>query len=301
MKAIAGITGVDTNINYNYRYEPKNLLKIAAIQFALIFLFLFLFRPFGVNEAEQRFSYTVTCLFHALVPICLFYIYFTCLNFFSKERPLQNRWTFNRELIHLAVLFLIIGTCGFFMRRLLYTNPGTMAWRYLWEEIRNTYLAGSLLSAYIIFANYYSASKAKEIALRPPTVTDNISQKDKTADPIFIKANIKSDDFSFNPDAFVFAKADGNYVEFFIDKNGSLEKELKRISLTSLEDQLSGHPNFIKCHRTYLVNTNHVVKISGNAQGYLISFNGTTDKIPVSRVNIPRFDKLFNQLNKPVR
>lgn len=113
---------------------------------------------------------------------------------------------------------------------------------------------------------------------------------------IFIKAHVKIDDFSFNPSHFLFARAEGNYVELMMRTDRGIKQELKRISLKQLELQLSQYTGFIRSHRGYLININQVTDISGNSQGYLVSFEGIEDKIPVSRANLEIFDQHYQSL-----
>jgi DNA-binding LytR/AlgR family response regulator len=120
---------------------------------------------------------------------------------------------------------------------------------------------------------------------------------DVVSTSIFIKAHVKIDDFYFNPNDLLFAKAEGNYVTLNILKDGHLKTELKRISLKQFEQQLTEFPNLIRCHRAYLINLQQVIKFSGNSQGYLTYFNGTADKIPVSRAYLDVFDQTYKQLS----
>ena len=48
-------------------------------------------------------------------------------------------------------------------------------------------------------------------------------------------------------------------------------------------------PNFhiIRCHRSFVVNLDHVIEVGGNAQGLKLHLNMLEDYIPVSRKYIP--------------
>jgi len=283
-------------IDHPLWYQFDNLTKIVIVQFILVFFFLFLFKPFNVNEAEQKLNYFIICCLHSLAPALIVYFYFRALNFFRKKYPQYKTVLFFREFLHVAIVFLLVGLSSFLMRGLIYTNPNNWSLHYLWEELRNGYLAGSLFYFYLIFAIFYFRSKRFKTStdgdlkgIGEPTVIKIIPPE------IFIKAYVKMDDFSFNPDHFLFAKAEGNYVEFMIRKDGSLKKELKRISLTRLEPQLAGYSWLFRCHRAYLINLSQIIKTSGNSQGYWVSFNGTDEKVPVSRAQLSSFNHLFDQ------
>ena len=283
--------------DYPARYWQGNLTGYVFVLFGLILVFLYLFRPFGVNEAEDKFSYFTTCCLHALLPALMVYVYFSSLNFIRKKSE-PGSWTLAKELFHLVNMFLLIGIGGYFLRAFIYTSPNNLSLYYLWIEVRDAFLAGSLICSYVVFAQIYFEPVNKI------PVDDQFKQTDADASSIklasgavFIKAHVKIDDFYLNPNDLLFAKADGNYVTLTMMKDSGLKNELKRISLKQLELQLSAHTQLIRCHRAYLVNVQQVAKFSGNSQGYSISFNSTTDKVPVSRAYLEIFDQSFRQLS----
>ena len=89
----------------------------------------------------------------------------------------------------------------------------------------------------------------------------------------------------------MFAKSDGNYLEIYVNNQN---KKLIRATLKHLEALLSTHPNIIKTHRSYLVNTNYIENIKGNAQGYQLQI--TDYIVPVSRTMIPIFNTTMKRV-----
>ncbi len=77
--------------------------------------------------------------------------------------------------------------------------------------------------------------------------------------------------------------------------------EVKRISLIQFENQLSAYPNIFRCHRAYLVNMFKIEKVTGNSQGYLLSFRESDLKVPVSRKQTNSFNACYQALNNKYR
>ena len=76
-----------------------------------------------------------------------------------------------------------------------------------------------------------------------------------------------------------YIKASGNYVEI-IEKN-KLNGHLIRYTLKDLDGQFK---DLFRCHKSYIVNINHITKITGNTKGYKIVFDELPGiVIPVSR------------------
>ncbi|WP_273273351.1 LytTR family DNA-binding domain-containing protein [Maribacter polysiphoniae] len=114
---------------------------------------------------------------------------------------------------------------------------------------------------------------------------------------VAIKTQVKSDDFMLNPLNLIYAKSDGNYTEIHILKEEVVEKSLKRISIKELELQLNSVVTIVRTHRSYLVNINYLVKVTGNAQGYRLHLKKTDDLVPVSRNMIAQFEEHTKTLN----
>ncbi|WP_316820246.1 LytTR family DNA-binding domain-containing protein [Pedobacter gandavensis] len=280
---------------YNW-VQPKKAKETATLLFLAAFFFLFLFRPFTVNEAELKYPFLFVCFLHALSPALIVFAFLTILVYFKDKGTQRSRRSIFHGLSCFVILFFIIGLASFLLRDLIYTNPHNWSLRYFWEEIRNSYLAGSLFTSYFILASFYFYTRKKQAEDIPLTEnTSTVGPSDSVQ--IFIQAQVKVDNFQFDPAHFLFARAEGNYVELSLVVDHHLKKVLKRISLKQLELQLENHSSFLRCHRTYLINMEQVSAVSGNSQGYYLSFPHTTDKVPVSRAQLETFDQRYQALN----
>lgn len=277
---------------YPFYYYKSNLFRQAVIYFAVIFLFLWFFEPFHVNPEEQKVSYLLICFFHALSPSLIFCLYFVALNLILSEKQ-KEQWTVGKEIIHLCILFFLFGVASFLIRDVIYTNHDNWSWHYFVEEVKNTFLGGSLMASFLILLNFYrlntkTQKKAEQIDSHLPTMVI------PTSEMVSIQTNVKADDFALHLPGFLFAVAEGNYLEVYSATSNGTKKELKRMTLSQLESQLSQFSYVFRSHRAYLINARHIQHITGNAQGYWLSFSGVTEKIPVSRSKIAAFDKVMS-------
>jgi hypothetical protein len=285
-------------IEYPLRYRPGNLIKTAAVIFSIVLIFLLLFKPFGVYAPEQKLNYFLICFFHALSPAIIIYVYFGTLNYLRRKSPQFSSWTLLLEYRHIAVILLLIGIASFLMRDLIYKNADNWSWYYLWEEVRNSYIAGILFYFFLRLSDFYFQSK-KGAPFVVQFIPLNYEPQERVAESLlFIKTQVKQDDFSLNLNELLFVKAEGNYIELTTCADGLINTGLKRISLTQFETQLSSYPHFFRCHRAYLVNMFHVEKVSGNSQGYSLAFGATELKVPVSRAQIETFNARYEQLRQ---
>lgn len=283
-------------IDYPARYQPENLLKSAVIIFAVVFLFLLSFKPFGVYSPELKINYFFICCLHALTPAAIILVYFGMYNRFIKKSGSVKSWTLLKEYIHIGIIFFLTGIISFLIRDLIYNKTDNWSWYYLWEEISNCFIAGIIFYFFLRLASFYFQSKEGSPFVIQFVPLSFKPEKNIKIPTLFIHTQVKQDDFNLDLDNLLFVKADGNYIELTKFSNNQLSTELKRISLTQFELQISAHTHFFRCHRAYLVNMYKVEKITGNSQGYLLSFPETLAKIPVSRKQLESFNSCYEQL-----
>ncbi|MGB6152012.1 MAG: LytTR family DNA-binding domain-containing protein [Pricia sp.] len=277
------------NRPYPFYYGSwDKLLLILGTVAILSFSFSYFFEPFEVNRTEHKLDYFWICLIHATVPLIIGFVYFSILD---KIHDDERRWTLGKEGLHLSILLLLIGIGSFLVRDIIYDKPNNWSSRYFWEEIRNTFLVGMLLLAFLLPLNLeWLLNKYKSAANR---LTISKREEAQQEGSVRIKTPIASECFELKLSDLLFAKVDGNYMEIYSQKEDGLEKILIRLSLKELEKQLEAFPHLFQTHRSYLVNIQNIEAVSGNAQGYLLSFRGCELQAPVSRSRITVFNAFF--------
>ncbi len=98
----------------------------------------------------------------------------------------------------------------------------------------------------------------------------------------FISDN-KSESIELYPQEVLLIKSADNYVEIFYLQDNSLKQKLIRTTLKGLESQLKTHGEFLRCHRTCIVNTRYTVKLTRGYSGYGLKMHGYEKEVPVSR------------------
>jgi DNA-binding LytR/AlgR family response regulator len=80
----------------------------------------------------------------------------------------------------------------------------------------------------------------------------------------------------------LYIESSDNYSSVVYLKDQNIEKTLLRSSLTRLQSQIADE-NIVRTHRSFIVNLDHVIKVSGNAQGYKLHLKFTDFLVPVAR------------------
>jgi len=90
-------------------------------------------------------------------------------------------------------------------------------------------------------------------------------------------------DFRIELNQLYYIKSDGNYCSFFYEDDNSMVKTLIRITLKEIEKKIIDRDNFIRCHKSYIVNLQKISKVVGNARQYNVFLDNTDISVPVSR------------------
>ena len=248
--------------------------------FLMTLLFGYFFEPFEVYQPEHKIPYFWITFIHSCTPV---FVVFVLLPLNRFPNLLEN-WTIKKELLLIAVFLLFVGVVQFLIRDFIYDNPNNWSWQYLYEEIRNTFLVGILFAFILVPMNYH------RLNIRNVRNADTLNASKTT---LAIPAKISSyiDELDVDLNHVLYAKAEGNYVELFLSDG---TKTLKRETMKRMEMLLEGCPNYIKTHRSYIVNMNQIDSVTGNAQGYKLVLKNCTSIIPVSRSMILAFNEKMN-------
>jgi hypothetical protein len=289
------LTTINTYIKQPYPFyyeELKRVILLLCFVAISSFIFTYLFQPFDVNIEEHKTDNLWIIVLHSVIPIPIAFIYFFLLK--KSVKNIEN-WTLGKEFLHLAIILFLIGISSFLIRDYIYTNPDNWSFRYLWEEIRNTFLVGILLLIIILPLNLKRLITRYSNNLKKLPANQQYINDINTI--VQIVSPIKEESFKLNIKTFLYAKVDSNYLEIFFSSSNGVEKHLKRLPLKEFDEQLSSLPFIFKVHRSYIVNLKTIESISGNAQGYVLHLKDySLRSIPVSRSKIEEFNQLYTNL-----
>lgn len=282
------------NRPYVYAFKLKARLLQGAAYGLFVCFFLGVFAPFQINEMPQGL-WASAALFGSVTTICiwmlagLFTLYPKLIN--------ENSWTVGKEIsaniLHIGIiglgnyaLFLfLIGAKPHVLNLLifeLYTLsigvfPVTAytAWR---EFRQRTFYQQGASEVQLHWQSRAQLEKSESYQEEHPTL-------DKLTKSFFLlKAASSTDDLTLKLSDLIYVQAADNYLEIhYLNGNKGLSKHLMRQTLKALCEQLADKAVFLRCHKSYLVNVMHVVKVIGNAQGFRLVLAHTPQTIPVSR------------------
>ena len=272
-------------LNKPYYFNPKPLykLKISIYHGLFIFLFLYIFRPFYLHEFDEIIlPYTIGIGITAFVATFLI-LYIPALIF--KDYFSEDNWTIGRNLLLMFVGVTFIGVALWYFGE-IYKEPYNLRKINLLQFLSYTFLVSLIPLTFFVFLNEKNIrlrreKKVKEI--RELKKVQELNNTEKLTKEVSITSENGKEKISFCIDNLVYVTSQGNYASFFIKKDDKINEKILRVTLAKIIAKLEKYPTVIRCHKSYIVNTNYITDISGNARGYLLKSKVIEIDIPVSR------------------
>lgn len=300
---------------YPYLTEPRErwLFTIGASIF--VFLFLYVFRPFGINSLQCNLLLGsigyggITFFSIASTTIVLPAVF---PSWFKEEQ-----WTVLKHVaIELSVLLLIsIGNACFTS----VIQNATLTLQVFLDFIFPTFTIGFFPLAFYMLLVYkvhvtrhvkeanqietaLSQTQHNRYANRsidaPATRVD--TDVPESMYPLLTgKVLLGEDDgknvLSLEPEQLLFIGAADNYINVVFttsNPNKPVEHKLLRATLKSVEEKQL--PTFwFKCHRSYIVNLRAIQHVEGNSQGLRLYLNQNVPSVPVARAKVKELHSLL--------
>jgi hypothetical protein len=265
-------------------FERKKHKIIASLLFSLfVFVFLLIFQPFGLDNIPFYKPIYISGFFFITL-IALLIRYFIVPAIFPRYHDADN-WTVRKNLVSIFYVIIIIAILN---------------WIYnFWmgEEIAEQYNLFSFLFITIsvgffptillvILMEKHLSKKHNKIA---QSITSKIQFEEKSNKGIIINllSENKNEEIQIELNQLICIKSESNYAFVYFLENDKISKQLIRNSLTKLMQQLIIFDSIKRCHRSYIVNFSHLIKVSGNARNYNLHIRNLDFSVPVSR-NFPK-------------
>lgn len=286
---------------------------------AFVTLFLCLFPPMGLSEVPPPNLYLFSLIYGAICSVIMLCNVLAVMRLFRRSLA-EERWTIGKNiaLIVWNVLTIAAGNIAYTMYQFhFYFSLQTIVMLLgmtiligifpvivltLLQErrlLRRNINAASRISAHLHSPHTREQSSTTSNATVPyapaPEPTQEGSPKKSNSllsSPayhlVFEGASTK-ERFETVAEAIICLQSSDNYVTIFAlrgdnsDNEGDIQTALLRMTLKSVEERINSHERILRCHKSYIVNLDHVRDISGNAQGYKLHIPALNFPVPVSR------------------
>ncbi len=297
----------------HYLIEKNNLIVQVTISVLFAIAFLAVYIPLSNTttswfslEDPDKFMYTAFFIIFSTI----FLIFSRVMMFYMSKRlirftlPKYIFWMLGEiALIGLFHAYISLGIIhvenyvGDYSKALIIGKSILITFIALGFPFIVTDLSFALLDAQrvlriaksVIHSNETNAQNQQKSTTSEPMVTD-------TPDIVNFHDYTGALKFTVKLENIYYIKAEGNYVNVFYNNKGGISSFVLRNKIQTIEDNLAGTP-LMRCHRTYIVNTNNIKLIRTEDEGYYIDFNQTgLESVPVSNTYREKIVKRFTEL-----
>lgn len=257
--------------------SEKKRFTISFLFSLYIYVFLYIFTPFGVSDISDNKAIYLFGFF--LITFLVLFIFFFLMPKVFKEW--FEKWTIKKMILFSLTNILLISCLNW-----SYSQNFPVQFSKNYSVVDFFYFTVSvgvfpivLLVVYI--KNLKRKKEEKLIKVGAKNVLEQLEEK------ITITSLNNQGTFSCLLSQFLLVKSEGNYVKIYFIHKEVLSQKMIYNSLINVEKQLQNYNFIMRCHRSFIANFNHVNRITGNQRNYKLHIEELPFSVPVSR-SFPR-------------
>lgn len=267
--------------------ESSSVKLWLALGIGLVcFLFLAVFRPFGLHQV-QSLSFISLFGLNAVLSLLL---HFFVLPIALPAWFAADQWSIRHQLIFIVSMLLVISVLNYVVNSTIGSNFSPQ-YSFIYFIFMTTCVGvlPVLLMTYVVesVARQRNVERAARWSNSPSTSSTAVDDRQKNSTTVQVVtitgANASDVALQIPVHDLLYAHAANNYVEIHYLLESKVQKKLLRLTLTGLQGQLADCRQFVRCHKSYIVNRDHIASMSGNARSLVISLSSVDAQIPVSR------------------
>ena len=251
---------------------------------AIVIFILAIFEPF--NFKLNSLGQVWVLVGFALVTMLVTSIAFVLLPKIFTRFYNPDKWTIGRSLLNNALFLIIMGI-------------GVVCYDYfiIMKQLPEYFPMGFLVDLFAVLtigivplsiitiiiqnsALKRNLNSSKEIN---QILSERINTSSTKEDDLISLSGSTKESISIDPEDILYIESEGNYVNVHYKQGDKIIYKQIRSTIKQMEESLQNHSIFIRCHRAFIVNINHISSAQGNAQGYQLTLSNVHQEIPVSR------------------
>ena len=256
--------------------DNGNWLQAGLIAGAIVFFLLFFLRPFGLGQFEGNIFFVALCF--SLLAVAVTWCYGACV-----FRPWVRRvktWRVWHECVAILLLLCCISMSNSVVNTLLFHN--SLSPQLVLAYLYVTLLFGIPITLTIVALEYQRRLRTRLAELLPK---DTDAQAEETV--TFHDTSVRGNDLTLPLSDFLYAEAQKNCVDIYFLREGHVEHQQLRTTLTSVLAD-ANEKSIFQCHRSFIVNLSNISSAHGNSNGYQLTVGDEHHTVPVSRSYVPK-------------
>jgi hypothetical protein len=266
------------NRPYSFNDDLKYNLRLSTGISIGMFLFYLFFQPLDLRNEDFNSRLVIIAGFgfitFFILGLGLIFLPWVFPRFFQT-----GKWNLLRDVIFNGIIWILIGTAYTFYAR--YVGLIEITYHSMFKLL----LLGFAPVAILVVVNQNKI--LKRYLQNALELTKKLDAEDETEasanEEIILESENNSESIKLHINDLILVKSANNYIEVFWKKDDTIEKKLLRNTLTKIENQLRSYPDFLRCHRTALVNGMYIQKLTGAGHALHLRLTYLEEPVPVSR------------------
>ena len=267
-------------ICFFYRTLPQNnqgnWLQAGLIAGAIVFFLLFFLRPFGLGQFEGNIFFVA--LYFSMLSVAVTWCYGECV--FKPWVRRVKTWRVWHECAAILLLLCCVSLGNSILSFLWFPNPVSL--QLFLAYLYVTLLFGIPITLTIVALEYQRRLRTRLAELLPK---DTDAQAEETV--TFHDTSVRGNDLTLPLSDFLYAEAQKNCVDICFLREGHVEHQQLRTTLTSVLAD-ANEKSIFQCHRSFIVNLSNIRSAHGNSNGYQLTVGDEHHTVPVSRSYVPK-------------
>jgi len=259
--------------------EPSKGKFVSILLFGLfIFLFLFIFKPFGFNKVESNQQFFIAFGFGLVTTFMLI-----VFKYLLEPVVAKGKWTLFKNILWDFIIASSIGVANYCYMILIFHQ--TFVIKNMFFGIYTAIIVGIIpvTISYIVMMNRLYKTALEEAAINPGEIL--------WESEVIIRAGNPKNEVKVDPRNIIYVCSNDNYVTIVTIKGDSQGKTTIRGTLKAVESELKNNSRFLRCHKCYIVNLDFAYHVTGHNQNMKIRLMNSGTEIPVSRSKAPQVNK----------
>ena len=267
-----------------FMYSRPNLVRLVVFTAIFALVFINIYKPFSSSQwyVVSEFMFFVYSSLIILTGVMVVVISRTIMYYYARKRGLK----YGKYILWVLAEIFFMAT--FYTLYTLSLNKDREIMNVFEDSIINTSLV--LLLPYTILILYFSWQEKKRQLQQLEENKTELPEKGEVLSFCDEKGELR---LSVRRDALIYMEAADNYVMIWYMNKGALARFLLRNSLKALEETFTDS-HILRCHRSYMVNFDHVKVIRRAKEGILLELGmNQVPDIPISKSYSERVTQYF--------
>jgi DNA-binding LytR/AlgR family response regulator len=279
-------------LNLLYQSVRKELNLFFSISLG-IFLFILFFQPFQLENLDFNNRLLFVAGMGLIIFIFMFLFRITLPWLIQKVPESRHEGVIP---YYITSFFIFVFSAVAFAFYLKYVGSQHISYYIVFKILLICLAPPTVLRLYDI---YRELQQQNELLIKEKKLLQNqleSYEEDNLNKTIEFVSDSKTEYLSLLVADIAFIKSADNYVEIVYKEGNDLRKKLIRNTLKNIELLVRQYSNFVRCHRTYIVNTYYIEKLNRKLNNYWLTIKDFDEQVAVSRQYLLKVKEAISKL-----